>query len=484
MKNRPISSRQIARSLFRLRAAYLALFLCFFGALTAAFSPSAHAQNTNFLSDNGDVLTDGDDFYYQRFVINNPTTFDLRYTPDYTSDCVILAPNYLNAFASGGAYRYFEGFDGRYGTKRFTLAAGTYYVAIRNEVEARNNFSYELDVALTSVPSDNNGTYEFSRWGISGARYVAANGGILYHGFTTTSTERAFLDGCNSGLETYVIPSNQLNNVLGGRSFTYYTAYSGDGAALPGFIEVTLPVGSYYLVFINKSTIQKSVTYQMEYWKRINTLYLDMQAPASWNLSGNYVTMNVAKILNTSTTTTSGSLRLSLWALQSPYDGNANSGVNMGNLDLSPLPARYQYSNISSTVPAVRPSGTYYTAFLLNEWTGSAWRVVDWVNLSSRVTFDARGTRAIGGDETSSFVATGAPKPDASITPSPLPASRSTAALSTSRASGSVGNVTQDTTVSAPPTTGGTLNADTLVGKGKVKAKPGTSSPNPSASSS
>lgn len=469
----------------RSQAGWLTLWLCILCALVTAFAPAARAQSTNFLSNNGAVLADIDDYYYRAFTLNRTTTFDLRFTPDYNADCVILAPNNLNAFIGGYSYRYFEGFDNRMGTQRFTLAPGNYYLAIRNEVNARNTFSVELDYALTALAPDSNGTYSFSRWGISGARYVPARGGILYHAFSTTSTERALLDGCNSGLETYIVSSNQINNVVNGRSFTYYSAYSGNGTDLPGMWDVTLPVGNYYLVFINRSNIPRAVTYQMEYWKRVsNPLYLDLQGPASWSFSGNTVNIDVAKIINTSSTITSGSLRLSLWALNAPYNGTSNSGVNMANLDLKPLLPRYQYTNLRYNLPVVRPSGSYYTAFLLNEWTGSQWRVVDWINMSNISTFDTRTTRGVKVPETSNLVASGAPRPNASISASPLPATRSTAAISTRSATGVVGTSTANNTIAAPPTTNGVLSSANRVGQGRSKATPRSTSPNPSAGAS
>ncbi|RYZ80179.1 MAG: hypothetical protein EOP06_25825, partial [Proteobacteria bacterium] len=104
MQNHPISSRQAMRLPLHLRSIWLALTLCFLCAMTATFAPAANAQNTAFLSNTGDVLTDGDDYYYRAFTINRKTTFDLRFAPDYNSDCVILSPNYLNAFISGASY--------------------------------------------------------------------------------------------------------------------------------------------------------------------------------------------------------------------------------------------------------------------------------------------------------------------------------------------------------------------------------------------
>ncbi|RYX83155.1 hypothetical protein EON83_15715 [bacterium] len=469
----------------RLHSLWLSLLLVFCCALMTAFAPSAHAQNTSFLSNTGDSLTDIDDYYYQSFSLNRTTTLDLRFASDYAADCVVLAPGYLNSFISGGTYRYYDGFDNRYGTRRFTLAPGNYYLAVRNEVYARNDFSCELDYALTSLAPDNNGTYSFGRWGISGSRYVPARGGVFYHAFNTTSTERTFLDGCNSGLETYIVAPGQLNNVLSGRTFSYYPAYSGSGAELPGLSEITLPVGTYYLVFINESNIPKAVTYQMEHWKRTNAVYLDLQAPASWTMSGNTVSINIAKILNTSSSITSGSLRLSLWALQAPYTGGSNSGVNMANVDLAYLRPGYQYTNLRPTLSATFPSGsTYYTAFILNEWTGSAWRVVDWVNMSNRTTFSTRSTRSIKQTETTSITAAGAPRPDASIVATPLPATRSTAAVSLRSTRAAVGSFSGDTTIAAPSTNSGVLNADSLIGQGRSRVKPRSSSPNPSASSS
>ena len=472
-----------------LRAAWLALFLSLLCAFSAAFAPAALAQNTQFLSNSGDTLANGDGYHYEAFSVSRTTTFDLRFASDYVADCVVLAPDYLDSFVAGDSFRYYAGFESAFGTKRFTLAPGNYYLAVRNEASADNEYSVELDYAL-SLASDSNGSYSFGRWGISGSQYVEENGGVLYHGFSIAAGERTFLDGCNSGLDTYVIPANQLSNVLNGNTFNYFSAYSGEGdGALPGFYELSLSPGSYDLVFINRSAIPKAATYQMEVWRRNNVgsaNYLDLQAPASWRLSGNRVSFNVAKILNTSGVTTSGSLRLALWALRSPYDGNTNSGVNMASYDLNPLRPRYQYTNLRPTLAANRPRGTYYTAFLLYEWNGSSWAVRDWINLSGRTSFDAPGdTRAIGSGETSPNSVKGAPKPGASITATPVAAARTTSAtpsLQTRRASGSVGAAVQERKV-GPPETVGVVPADVLQGRGRSKPR-SDASRNPSAGSS
>ncbi len=474
-----------------LRAAWLAVFLSVFCAFSAAFAPLAHAQNTQFLSNTSDTLGDGDGTYYEEFSVDRTTTFDLRFASDYAASCVIVSPDTLDSFLDGDAYRYFAGFESQFGTKRFTLAPGDYYLAVRNEANADNPYSVELDTALALSP-DSNSSYSFARWGIAGNRFVDEDGGVLYHGFNIAAGERTFLDGCNSGVDTYIVAANQLNRVLNGDSFNYFPAYSGENdGALPGFAELILNPGSYYLVFINESGIRKTATYQMEVWRR-NTAsssnYLDLQSPASWRLSNSRVTFSVAKILNTSSVTTSGSLRLALWALRSPYNGGSNSGVSIASYDLNPLRPRYQYSNLRPTLNATRPRGTYYTAFLLYEWNGRSWAVRDWINISGRTTFDApRDTRAQGSGETSPLVTKGAPAPDASVVSKPAPASRtlsSAPSTRTRRASGSARTSSREDKIAAPEIVAGVIQSDVLVGRSRAKATPGSSSPKSSAGSS
>lgn len=97
----------------------------------------------------------------------------------------------------------------------------------------------------------------------------------------------------------------------------------------------------------------------------------------SFQVTGNQVYVTVDKINNSSSTYTSGSLRLELWATTTPYAGSGISGqktasirtVNISGLSDSLGPTRYFYG-IGVTMPfTAPPSGYVYYTLILSEYS-------------------------------------------------------------------------------------------------------------------
>lgn len=102
------------------------------------------------------------------------------------------------------------------------------------------------------------------------------------------------------------------------------------------------------------------------------------------------VQITAERVVNRRSGGTSGSLRLELWALAAPYNGGSWSGYKMGQGSLNPLPAGFQYTNVSLTSSYSRPSqpGTYYVVLMLTEFSSSisqnnGYGSVDWGNFSN-----------------------------------------------------------------------------------------------------
>jgi hypothetical protein len=269
------------------------------------------------------------------------------------------------------------------------LAPGSYYLVVRNRANAANTYDLELDKRQTA-PADSQYYYRFNAYYLNHSAYVGANGGYLTQGFTIQPGFRYFLDGGNSGLDTYIIPASQLGNFRSGGTFNYYTDYSGVGdTALPGYYEVTLSPGTYYLCFRNTNSIKKAVTYTMERWRSYNQPGgIALAGPESWNTSGSYVNINVGQVTNNNATGTSGSLRLRLWATSGSYSGGTINGYVLGTRNLNPLPAGYHYSNITGYVSLHRPpSGYYFTTITLEQYTTSGWYISDYVTFSGTSHF-------------------------------------------------------------------------------------------------
>lgn len=360
----------------------------FFVLLTFLFSwltsLSSLAQVNTYFTDKHGTFTGVGSYWYQEFTINQKQTFVLRVATDYSADAAIITGDQLGNFIGNRPFSGHALFDNQYGTKGVTLAAGTYYVAIRSQSSGTNAYRLELDLDI-APPADAGRTYTFVDHYMEGTEYVGANGGRLWHGFTIQSGLRYFLDGCNTGLSTYIIPASELSAFKSGGTFNYYTAYSATDNAYPGLDEIVLAPGSYYLAFINTNSIQKPVTYTMERWRvnKVSTVSIGMSGTTSWTAKSGKVDIRVEKISNLGSTK-SGSLRLRLWAVKSKYAGGSLSGHILGVRSLDPLSARHHYKNIKGKVTYKKPpSGKYYSVLTLEEYTKAGWKIRHHVSFSA-----------------------------------------------------------------------------------------------------
>lgn len=240
-KNRPV----------RLLVAFLSLFT-----LLGVVTP-AQAVSTLFI-ESARTLSGVGAWEARSFTLSRRTTLVLRFASDAAAQCAVIPPSQYAAFTSNRSFQAHVLFDRQIGTKFITLNAGSYYVGVRNGVSGANTCRYELDLDIV-VPGS-----RFAGFGPNEARFVGANGGRLWHPFTVQSGRRYFLDGANSGLESYVIPASQLANFRSGATFLHYTSYGGSGLNLPGLVELQLPPGEYCLAFLNRSGTQRGVVYTIE----------------------------------------------------------------------------------------------------------------------------------------------------------------------------------------------------------------------------
>lgn len=98
---------------------------------------------------------------------------------------------------------------------------------------------------------------------------------------------------------------------------------------------------------------------------------LDFSGTISFQASGDSVSISIASIVNSSSSYTSGSLQLELWAAQSPYNGSSLSGYKTASIRTNQinglsdqLGPNATFSNINLTIPFTEPAAGY-TCFTL-----------------------------------------------------------------------------------------------------------------------
>lgn len=95
------------------------------------------------------------------------------------------------------------------------------------------------------------------------------------------------------------------------------------------------------------------------------------------------VWLDVEKIANYGPDgSSSGTLKLELWATDNPYDGSPMPGWELGSAELGVLDGGYHWDNVSE--PAyiwdLPPAGQYYISMFLSEWDGSEFGILEYVN--------------------------------------------------------------------------------------------------------
>ena len=114
------------------------------------------------------------------------------------------------------------------------------------------------------------------------------------------------------------------------------------------------------------------------------TLYFD--GDVAYTFSGSTAVLTADYVRNTSTTYTTGTLRMSLWMSQGNYrqSGYYTAQYTLGSLS----PNHYFYDISSGTIAfSLPPTGCYYVSMLLEEYQGnSTWYYVDYIDFSNKVS--------------------------------------------------------------------------------------------------
>ena len=229
-------------------------------------SPTSTSPNTTFLASQCYRFSSPLSYWTQQFTVNVPTSFVLRFSPQYSADASIFVPSQLSNFQTGKNYTGLAGFDNQFGFEYLNLQPGTYYLGMRNQSSGTNRASIEFDYDISLPSSDR---CSFVENNFRGYENIAAYG-KYWNSFTISSGYRYFIDGCNSGdLQVYIIDQNQLNLFKNNQSFQYYSDYYlPDCGPNPGLDELKLPPGTYYIVASNLSNDNQTINYVMEKWRQ------------------------------------------------------------------------------------------------------------------------------------------------------------------------------------------------------------------------
>lgn len=114
-----------------------------------------------------------------------------------------------------------------------------------------------------------------------------------------------------------------------------------------------------------------------------------ISGPWRWqtNYASGTLAIEVAKISHRRTGHT-GTLKVSVWATDTPYRGGNLQGHQIGFVTKAALESGYSYSNLKTTVTfSPPPDGTYFISLVLSEFDDGAYRVVDYITSSEAATF-------------------------------------------------------------------------------------------------
>jgi hypothetical protein len=119
---------------------------------------------------------------------------------------------------------------------------------------------------------------------------------------------------------------------------------------------------------------------------------VDLVGNVGWDLYRKKLITLYADLIENKRDTTTGALRLQVWATDQLYSEGTLTGYPMGTLPLNPLRVGYYYEDIFYAVRFnVPPPGIYYTTLALEEYRGGGFNVVDFVSFHEPVNFGGYG---------------------------------------------------------------------------------------------
>lgn len=232
-------------------------------------TPTFSTPNTEFMQTSADVLPQQCAWTTSAFALSRTATLVFRFAAQYNAQAAIIPATQLANFRGCLAYQGYGIFSSQFGTQPVTLAAGTYYIAVRNAQSLPNKYSFEVDYDIAEMLVNPESGKSFTRTGNPTYAENVTKGARYTRTFTVQNGYRYFLDGTSTGdLECFIIPSTAVSAFMAGQSFTQYSQYQQSGAPCPGLFELKLPAGTYALaVRNNSSSADASLTFSLEEWR-------------------------------------------------------------------------------------------------------------------------------------------------------------------------------------------------------------------------
>ncbi|MCG8528573.1 MAG: hypothetical protein MI748_19505 [Opitutales bacterium] len=99
------------------------------------------------------------------------------------------------------------------------------------------------------------------------------------------------------------------------------------------------------------------------------------------------VSLSHTKISNDNHQGSTGTIKVSLWAMDHPYEGGQMDGFRVASYTLEGLKAGYWWNDMTKTLNATLPqwSDYYYMAMTVEEYFTEGYRITDWVNFADAV---------------------------------------------------------------------------------------------------
>lgn len=140
-----------------------------------------------------------------------------------------------------------------------------------------------------------------------------------------------------------------------------------------------------FIVFTTAAAAQKGVEPE-----------LDLVEPVDWTVNATTILIEAAAVENNRIGGTSGTLRLQVWATDTPYNGGMINGFVMGTAVLGELNGGQSFGDISESVPFTEPpAGTFFTTITLEEFRMGAFAIMDFFTFPTTSDFDGPGEIAL-----------------------------------------------------------------------------------------